>query len=196
MGALAAAAQHSVAVAACAPRSVRDRREVHLHVKRRQKRGQKKREGEGDGAAEPDAGLVASDELAPLHEVRTKGKVVAAAFAPEEGKAREGELGRVTVVYSNNSVECWAVAEDGAERGFGVQGPGHRSDVRALALSADDSLLLSTSNAGAKVWNPRTGERRGASLGWDGRLCWPAWTPPRGSPVRRGPCRQVSAFGG
>ena len=38
-----------------------------------------------------------------------------------------------------------------------VAAPGNRSDVRALALSDNDSLLLSTGNGGAKLWNALTG---------------------------------------
>lgn len=34
--------------------------------------------------------------------------------------------------------------------------PGHRSDVRALALSSNDEMLVSTSNGLIKVWNVRT----------------------------------------
>lgn len=34
---------------------------------------------------------------------------------------------------------------------------GNRSDVRAAALSYDDSLLLTTGNGGTKVWNPASG---------------------------------------
>ena len=36
--------------------------------------------------------------------------------------------------------------------------PGHRSDIRAVALSSDDELLLSTSHHDAKVWNLRSQE--------------------------------------
>ena len=35
--------------------------------------------------------------------------------------------------------------------------PGHRSDVRCLALSPDDSALLTGSSDALKLWNPRTG---------------------------------------
>jgi U3 small nucleolar RNA-associated protein 12 len=41
-------------------------------------------------------------------------------------------------------------------RTIGVAG-GNRSDVRAIALSHDDALLLTTGNGGTKVWNPATG---------------------------------------
>ena len=37
-----------------------------------------------------------------------------------------------------------------------VEMPGHRADIRALALSSDDRMLASASNGGLKVWNVRT----------------------------------------
>lgn len=47
--------------------------------------------------------------------------------------------------------------EGGGERALALDGAGHRSDVRAVALSSDDALCVSGSSAGVKVWNPRTG---------------------------------------
>jgi U3 small nucleolar RNA-associated protein 12 len=35
--------------------------------------------------------------------------------------------------------------------------PGHRSEIRTLAVSSDDEMLLSAGPGGAKVWNIRTG---------------------------------------
>jgi U3 small nucleolar RNA-associated protein 12 len=35
--------------------------------------------------------------------------------------------------------------------------PGHRSEIRTLAVSSDDEMLLSAGQGGAKVWNVRTG---------------------------------------
>ena len=37
-----------------------------------------------------------------------------------------------------------------------VDMPGHRADIRALALSMDDKMLASASNGGLKIWNVRT----------------------------------------
>ena len=37
-----------------------------------------------------------------------------------------------------------------------VDQPGHRADIRALALSSDDRMLASASNGGLKIWNIRT----------------------------------------
>lgn len=92
---------------------------------------------------------------------------------------------RLALALSNNSIEIWEVKQESmsvskeagdstqklegegkeelqqevfqADKVSTIDGPGHRSDVRALALSTDDSLCLSTSNSGVKVWNPRTG---------------------------------------
>jgi U3 small nucleolar RNA-associated protein 12 len=35
--------------------------------------------------------------------------------------------------------------------------PGHRSEIRTLAISSDDEMLLSAGQGNAKVWNIRTG---------------------------------------
>jgi hypothetical protein len=43
------------------------------------------------------------------------------------------------------------VAEDGVTRGAVIEAAGHRSDVRAVALSSDDACLLSASSAAVKV---------------------------------------------
>lgn len=37
-----------------------------------------------------------------------------------------------------------------------VELPGHRADIRSLALSLDDRMLASASNGGLKIWNVRT----------------------------------------
>lgn len=46
--------------------------------------------------------------------------------------------------------------EDVSDRITALELPGHRSDVRALALSSNDEMLVSTSNGLIKVWNIRT----------------------------------------
>ncbi|KAH8676711.1 WD40-repeat-containing domain protein [Tricladium varicosporioides] len=41
-------------------------------------------------------------------------------------------------------------------RTLSVELPGHRADIRSLALSSDDRMLASASNGGLKIWNVRT----------------------------------------
>jgi U3 small nucleolar RNA-associated protein 12 len=48
-------------------------------------------------------------------------------------------------------------ATGGAVRAAVVDGPGHRSDVRALALAPNDALALSAAAGSVKIWDPRTG---------------------------------------
>jgi len=48
---------------------------------------------------------------------------------------------------------------------------GHRSDIRALALSSDDTTLLTTSNSGAKLWAPGSGACVGTLEGGYGLCC-------------------------
>ena len=38
-----------------------------------------------------------------------------------------------------------------------VEAPGHRSGPRALALSSDNAVLLSTAAGEVKLWNPQSG---------------------------------------
>lgn len=49
----------------------------------------------------------------------------------------------------------WRLKDDDVSILHGLEAPGHRSDIRAVALSSDDSLLLSGSNNEVKIWNPR-----------------------------------------
>ncbi|KAK6071195.1 WD domain-containing protein [Seiridium cupressi] len=41
-------------------------------------------------------------------------------------------------------------------RSLGVDIPGHRADIRSLALSSDDRMLASASNGTLKIWNVKT----------------------------------------
>jgi hypothetical protein len=49
------------------------------------------------------------------------------------------------------AAQVWDVAEDTVTRGAVIAAAGHRSDVRAVALSSDDALLLSASSSAVKV---------------------------------------------
>ena len=47
--------------------------------------------------------------------------------------------------------------EEEAKRLRAVEAPGHRSGIRALALSSDDAVLLSAAAGAVKLWNPTSG---------------------------------------
>lgn len=65
-----------------------------------------------------------------------------------------------------------------------IEQPGHRADIRAVALSADDQLLMSASNSAVKVCNGSLQEcwerAGGATVVWESGV------------VREGPAADVS----
>mmetsp|Transcript_32735 Transcript_32735/g.72312 ORF Transcript_32735/g.72312 Transcript_32735/m.72312 type:complete len:987 (-) Transcript_32735:326-3286(-) len=85
------------------------------------------------------------------------------------GAAASGPLARLALSMANNSLDVVEVVS--AQTGGGdaavvsvshevagrLELTGHRSDIRTLALSPDDQLLMSASNSAVKVWNPATG---------------------------------------
>jgi U3 small nucleolar RNA-associated protein 12 len=122
----------------------------------------------GEGGAVEEEELAASDELEAIAAVRCKHKVRSAAFAPGVASSRKPHAARLVLALANNSIEVWDVAPPAAphlegqalsagDRSAFVDGAGHRSDVRALALSSDDALCASVSAGCVKVWNPATG---------------------------------------
>ncbi|GLC41201.1 hypothetical protein PLESTB_001527400 [Pleodorina starrii] len=164
---------------------VRDEDEARKKLKRRRKRRKEKatkkaaqkgaaaadggaaggsdnEEGEGAGGAEGDDEdtTKASDELEAVQLVSSKGaKIKAFCFTPPAAKLPAGVACRLVLSLSNNCIEVVNISSethdyDTASR---IDLGGHRSDVRALALSADDSSLLTASSAALKLWNPRTG---------------------------------------
>ena len=52
-------------------------------------------------------------------------------------------------------VQVWNLKDADVSILHALEAPGHRSDIRTVALSSDDSLLLSGSNNEVKIWNPR-----------------------------------------
>eukprot|EP00879_Flechtneria_rotunda_P014523 GHRR01015177.1.p1 GENE.GHRR01015177.1~~GHRR01015177.1.p1 ORF type:complete len:678 (+),score=232.06 GHRR01015177.1:75-2036(+) len=113
---------------------------------------------EGHGAASGTAAeletLRASDEMGSLYVIMAKHKLKSFSFNP--GRLT-GCLGQVALGLASNSVEVVDLKESGYEVGSRLDLGGHRSDVRCLALAADDTQLLSGSNSGCKLWDPLSG---------------------------------------
>ncbi|KAL0021070.1 hypothetical protein WJX79_008561 [Trebouxia sp. C0005] len=156
---------------------VRSESEAQEHMRRRRKRKREKiskaqdaadpaevdsqaaslaAEGGDDAAGkeEEDEKLTAADELAPMQTIRCKQKIRSFALAPSQS-AKGGVS--LTIALANNSLEVWHIKDEDVSRLHGLDSPGHRSDIRTVALSSDDSLLLSGSNNEVKIWNPRSG---------------------------------------
>ena len=105
-----------------------------------------------------------ADVIVPYVIVRTGGKVRSISWA-KPGSSKTLQL---LLAEANNQIELWSIplkaktnpakSDEHPEydRPFSVDLPGHRTDVRSLALSSDDRMVASASNGTLKVWNVRT----------------------------------------
>ncbi|KAI8911921.1 WD40-repeat-containing domain protein [Powellomyces hirtus] len=104
--------------------------------------------------------LTVADEIPRVAHVRCSAKVRSFDFSPAKitgaSNGKEGSL-QILCALSNNTVEVHAIEFDNKEQHSrlvsGIDIPGHRSDVRTLALSTDDELLVTGSSDLIKVWN-------------------------------------------
>ncbi|KAF2146767.1 uncharacterized protein K452DRAFT_323857 [Aplosporella prunicola CBS 121167] len=95
--------------------------------------------------------------------VRTGGKVRSIDWTASKSKSLQ-----LLVSTTNNLLEDYSVPSKAATkkatkeetpeytRTYSVDLPGHRADVRSLALSSDDRMLASASSGSLKIWNVRT----------------------------------------
>ncbi|RLN20712.1 hypothetical protein BBJ28_00021076 [Nothophytophthora sp. Chile5] len=101
----------------------------------------------------------ATDELELLCVVRSSHRIKSFAFSPDV--AKDGTTA-VLLGLQNNSIETYTLSPSAASlearyaRSHALTLSGHRSDVRQVAISSDDQLLLSLSGASVKIWNARS----------------------------------------
>ncbi|RCI14820.1 hypothetical protein L249_6391 [Ophiocordyceps polyrhachis-furcata BCC 54312] len=97
--------------------------------------------------------------------VRTGGKVRSVDWALGGGAQKDV---RLLVATTNNQLEYYSIPlkdKDDTKKKqvipdyaktLSVELPGHRTDIRALALSSDDKMLASSANGSTKIWNVKT----------------------------------------
>ncbi|CAH9137341.1 unnamed protein product [Cuscuta epithymum] len=99
--------------------------------------------------------ITAFDVFKLLLTLRAGKKICSIAFSPVASK---GTLATLALSLNNNSLEFYAIDESGtANKSSSIELQGHRSDVRSVTLSSDNTLLMSTSHSLIKIWNPSTG---------------------------------------
>ncbi|XP_039024817.1 WD repeat-containing protein 3-like isoform X2 [Hibiscus syriacus] len=89
-------------------------------------------------------------------------KICSISFCPV---TPESSLASLALSLNNNLLEFYSIKSDGSEktpsikleRTLSIELEGHRSDVRSVTLSSDNSFLMSTSHNAVKIWNPSTG---------------------------------------
>lgn len=105
-----------------------------------------------------------SDVFVPYVIVRTGGKVRSVDWAG----GRASKAIQLLAATTNNQLEVYSIpTRDKSKksksdeppdynRTFAVEMPGHRTDIRSIALSSDDRMLASASSGNLKIWNVRT----------------------------------------
>lgn len=105
-----------------------------------------------------------TDVIVPYVIVRTTGKIRSMDWAGRRG----GKSLQLLAASTNNQLEIYNVITKQQDkvpksgeppdysRSFSVDMPGHRTDVRSLALSSDDRMLASACNGSLRIWNIRS----------------------------------------
>ncbi|ETN37142.1 uncharacterized protein HMPREF1541_08132 [Cyphellophora europaea CBS 101466] len=146
---------------------IRSEIEIRKALARKQRRKREKAGGELDQAKSDNATIdpataSVTDLIVPYLTIRTGGKVRSIDWAG----GKSGKSVSVLVSTTNNQLEVFdAVIGDAKakksepadySRTLSVDAPGHRTDIRCLALSSDDRMLASASHGSLKIWNTRT----------------------------------------
>ncbi|KAF8424595.1 WD40-repeat-containing domain protein [Tirmania nivea] len=149
---------------------IRTEDEIKRVLKRKRKRAaQKGKEvtiGDADAAVDDISSAKVEDIFVSYVVLRAGGKVRGIDWVTKPGKSSSIQL---LVSLTNNSLEFYDIPKPPTskekkkapevpdyKRSHSVDLAGHRSDVRALALSSDDRMLASASSDSLKVWNVRT----------------------------------------
>ncbi|KAI9835147.1 MAG: hypothetical protein M1819_002516 [Sarea resinae] len=154
---------------------IRSEGEVRKVLARKRKRRREKAETKGEDLkvngdnqdvdqAEDISSAEVGDVFVPYVIVRTGGKVRSMDWAG----GRSSKSLQLLVSTTNNQLEVYNVPTRAKSakpksdelpeysRTVAVDMPGHRADIRSLALSSDDRMLASASSGSLKIWNVRT----------------------------------------
>ena len=148
---------------------IRPADEVRRHLVRKRRRRREKAAATGESLPpETDDSIgvpEVTDIFVPYVIVRTGGKLRSMALMTSSSKGSKRSL-QLLAATTNNLLETYSVAiqkpntseREAPEysRSLAVDLPGHRTDIRTLALSSDDRMLASASNGQLKVWNLKT----------------------------------------
>jgi len=146
--------------------------EVHKHMQRKKRRRREKAAAAGETQpAETEETLGTpdvTDVFVPYVIVRTGGKLRSASWT--QTNSRTSKSLSLMVATTNNQLELYSLTTHRAQqqkaassreapeynRSLSVDNPGHRTDIRTLALSSDDRMLASASSGQLKIWNLKT----------------------------------------
>ncbi|CAG8503552.1 14003_t:CDS:10 [Acaulospora morrowiae] len=143
--------------------------EIRKKIARRKKRQKEKKQKSGvvdmdEDVENDDEKISASDLISPYRIVRSGGKIRSFDFA-ENGNIPRADSAHVLISLTSNALELHMLdlpsknkekRLNEPEKLYSLDIPGHRNDIRALALSSDDELLCSCSKSDLKLWNVKS----------------------------------------
>ncbi|KAJ5210920.1 Small-subunit processome Utp12 [Penicillium cf. griseofulvum] len=147
---------------------IRSQSEVQKSMARKKKRRKEKEARTEENAPEEDNEKSEDVSAAPVSEVfvqhvivRTGGKVRSFDWMTNKSSGLN-----LLAATTNNQLEAYNIVPANKKntdsedpdytRSLAVDIPGHRTDIRSIALSSDDRMLASASNGTLKIWNVRT----------------------------------------
>ncbi|KAJ4826563.1 hypothetical protein Tsubulata_018747 [Turnera subulata] len=145
---------------------VLDATEAKRKAKRRLHRKKEKKSGKDveEATENKDVKLVTEDGITPLisvsdvfkllQTIRTGKKICSISFSPVTPK---NVMATLALSLNNNLLEFYSIESSSSTKTLTIELQGHRSDVRSVTLSSDNTLLMSTSHNAVKFWNPSTG---------------------------------------
>ncbi|KAK0260113.1 beta transducin [Friedmanniomyces endolithicus] len=149
---------------------IRPTDEVHRHMQRKRRRRREKAAAANEALLPETEDAISTplvdDIFVSYVVVRTGGKVRSACWA--NSTSRTSKSLQLMISTTNNQLEMYtlttqraqqkAQAKDAPEcnRSLALDIPGHRTDIRSLALSSDDRMLASASAGQLKIWNLKT----------------------------------------
>ncbi|CAA2975134.1 WD repeat-containing 3 [Olea europaea subsp. europaea] len=143
---------------------VLDESESRRKAKRRVNRKKEKKASKGAGEAAEngtienevgnDITVTVPDIFKHVQTLRASKKICSISFSPITSRS---SLATLALSLNNNLLEVYSIESTSTTKLSAIELQGHRSDVRSVTLSSDNTLLMSTSHSTVKIWNPSTG---------------------------------------
>ncbi|CAN8324599.1 unnamed protein product [Cochlearia groenlandica] len=139
------------------------KRKLKRRLKRKEKKSSKDGAENGTGNVDDSNKVEEADSVSTptvpdvfklLQVIRAGRKICSFSFCPITPR---DSLATLALSLNNNSLEFYTLKSSENEKTATIEQQGHRSDVRSVALSDDNTMLMSTSHSEVKIWNPSTG---------------------------------------
>ncbi|XP_027349574.1 WD repeat-containing protein 3 [Abrus precatorius] len=128
-----------------------------VHRKKEKKHAKEALEGTENGDTTIETSnptVIVPDVFKLLHTIRASKKICSISFCPITPK---NSLASLALSLNNNLLEFYSIEHGETKKTLAIDLQGHRSDIRSVTLSSDNTFLMSTSHNAVKIWNPSTG---------------------------------------